>query len=166
MIEESTKHHWLKVAAIALIVFIATFLAFYIVMEIMYNRITDPNIEIKRFEKMVKQEQKFLRKIDDKFLDSPFEPKMRPMIVNLVRENEEYKIIVDLTTLDGDENAVNVSVNDKILTVTGELDKKFHGNERIINFTQSYYLDEQLDFEEMTKEKKGNKYIITIPFED
>ena len=166
MLEENTKHHWLRIIATALVTFIVAFLAFYIVMEIMYNRIVNPNIEAKRFEKMVQQEQKFMRKFDERLMDSPFEPKMRPTIVNLVKENDEYKVIVDLVPLDGNENAVTINVNGKILTIAGELDKKLHGSERIINFTQSYYLDEQLDVEDMTKEKKGNKYIITIPFED
>ena len=43
---------------------------------------------------------------------------------------------------------------------------KSFGNEKIINFTQSYYLDENLEKDKITKEKKGNKYIISIPFED
>ena len=34
------------------------------------------------------------------------------------------------------------------------------------DFTQSYYLDQELKANEMTKEKKGDKYIITIPFDD
>ena len=84
----------------------------------------------------------------------------------MVKENDEYKIIVDLTSFDGDENNINVSAENKVLTISGEIDKKSFGNERIINFTQSYYLDEYLMMDKMTKEKKGNKYIITIPYDD
>ena len=54
----------------------------------------------------------------------------------------------------------------RVLNVTGELDKKFHGNEKIINFRQAYFLDDKLEIDKMTKEKKGDKYIITIPVED
>ena len=36
----------------------------------------------------------------------------------------------------------------------------------MINFSQAFYLDENLLPEKMTKEKKGNQYIITIPFEE
>lgn len=166
MNEENAKHHWLKLAAIALMTFIATFLAFYIVMEIMYHRVTSPEAEVKRFEKMVRHEQKVMDKYEGRMMDSPFEPRMRPMIVNLVKENEEYKIIVDLNPLDGNENLVKVNVEGKILTVSGELDKKSFNGEKIINFAQSYYLDEDLEIEKMTKEKKGHKYIVTIPFDD
>ena len=59
-----------------------------------------------------------------------------------------------------------MNVEDKILTVSGEFDKKSFGNERIIKFNQSYYLDDSLMTDKMTKEKKGNKYIFTIPYDD
>ena len=167
MTEESTKHHWLRMGAIALVTFITAFLAFYIVMEIMLNKMADPAYNAKRFEKMIQHQQKHFRKMEDKLLsENPFEPRLRPMLVNLVKESEEYKVVVDLRPLDGNENAVNVDVNDKILTVNGEIDKVKHGNEKIIKFSQSYFLDEELDKDKITKEKKGDKYIITIPFKD
>ena len=99
-------------------------------------------------------------------MDMPFEPKMRPMIVNLVRESSEYKVIVDLSDFDNNENLINVSLDNKVLTISGEVDKKMFGTEKIIKFTQSYYIDEDLDMEKIIREKKGHKYVITIPFED
>ena len=140
MLEESTKHHWLRIAAIALMTFITAFLAFYIVMEIMLNKMADPAYNAKRFEKMIQHQQKHFRKMEDKLLsENPFEPRLRPMLVNLVKESEEYKVVVDLRPLDGNEKAVNVEINDKILTVNGEIDKVKHGNEKIIKFSQSYF---------------------------
>ena len=122
MTEESTKHHWLRMGAIALVTFITAFLAFYIVMEIMLNKMADPAYNAKRFEKMIQHQQKHFRKMEDKLLsENPFEPRLRPMLVNLVKESEEYKVVVDLRPLDGNENAVNVEINDKILTVNGEM---------------------------------------------
>ena len=35
-----------------------------------------------------------------------------------------------------------------------------------MNFSQSFYLDEELITNKISKERKGNKYIITIPFEE
>lgn len=164
MIEESTKHHLLKIGAIALTTFIAAFLAFYIVMEIMINRINNPMYNVKRLEKLMEHQVKDLENFEDEKMDNPFLPKMRPMIVNLVKEPNEYKVIVDLLPLDGNENSVNIKVEDDKLIVHGEADKKNFGREKIINFTQTYYLDEELDVKGITKERKGNKYIVTIPF--
>lgn len=164
MIEESTKHHLLKIGAIALTTFIAAFLAFYIVMEIMINRINNPMYNVKRLEKLMEHQVRDLENFEDEKMDNPFMPKMRPMIVNLVKEPNEYKVIVDLLPLDGNENSVNIKVEDDKLIVHGETDKKNFGREKIINFTQTYYLDEELDVKGITKERKGNKYIVTIPF--
>ena len=58
MLEESTKHHWLKITAIAIMTFIIAFLAFYLVMEIMVHRMTDPIYQVQRMEKMVQKDAK------------------------------------------------------------------------------------------------------------
>lgn len=166
MVEDNAKHHWFRVVTVALVTFIMAFLAFYIVMEILYERIEDNAFGIRKFEKMIQNEQRDFRNFEEKMMENPFIPKTRPMIVNLVKENNEYKVIVDLTPFSGDEKGINVTAENKVLTVTGELDKKFFGNEKIINFTQSYYLDDYLMIDKVTKEKKGNKYIFTIPYED
>ena len=161
---EETKHHWLRICAIALISFIAAFLAFYIVMEIMINRISSPAYQVKRIEKAFEKQDREFERFIDKRMENPFEPKMRPMMVNLVKEPNEYKVIIDLTQLDGNEEAIKVDVEGDELTVKGNIDKKIRGTEKIINFTQTYYLDENLDESKITKERKGDKYIITIPF--
>lgn len=164
MIDETTKHHWLRMGAIALMTFIVAFLAFYIVMEIMIHRVTDPIYQAKRIEKAIIKQERDFDKYNEREMNNPFEPKMRPMIVNLVKEPSEYKVIVDLVPLDGDEKAINIAINGDELTVIGEMDKKVRGNEKIIKFTQTYYLDESLEESKMVKEKKGSKYIVTIPF--
>lgn len=166
MSEETTKHHWLKILAIAIMTFIVTFFAFYIVMEIMLYRMSDPVYNAKRVERMIKHQQKSFDKMENRMLaDNPFEPRLRPMLVNLVKETNEYKVVVDLRPLDGNEKAININLDDKVLTISGEIDKKNFGHEKIVKFSQSYFLDEDLEQEKMTKEKKGDKYIITIPFD-
>ncbi|MCM1004658.1 MAG: Hsp20/alpha crystallin family protein [Candidatus Gastranaerophilales bacterium] len=163
---ETTKHHWLRIGAIALITFIVAFIAFYCVMELMLHRMTDPMYNAKRIEKIMQKQEKSFQKIEDRMTkENPFEPTMRPMLVNLVKENNEYKVIVDLKPLENNEKDVNVNIKDHIITVSGELDEKLFGSQKIINFSQSYYLDEDLEKDKITKEKKGDKYIITIPFE-
>lgn len=164
MIDENAKHHWLKIASIALITFIVAFLAFYIVMEIMINRITNPVYQAKRVEKLIAKQEREFEKFAEKGMENPFEPKIRPMMVNLVKEPNEYKVIVDLTQLDGNENAVKVELQGDELTVKGQIDKKIRGTEKMISFTQTYYLDEKPEESKMVKERKGDKYIITIPF--
>lgn len=164
--EETVKHHWLKIGAIALMTFIIAFLAFYIVMEIMINRLNNPIYQVKRFEKNLAKQERSIERFMEKDMESPFVPKMRPMMVNLIKEPSEYKVIVDLTLLDGNEKNISINIQGDELTISGNMDKKIRGTEKIINFTQTYYLDEKLKETDITREKKGDKYIVTIPFEN
>ena len=167
MFEDETKKQFLiKLLLSAFVIFAVIFLAFYIVMEIMLHKMADPTYNAKRIERVIKHQQREFRKIDEMMMENPFVPKMRPMLVNLIKEASEYKVIVDLRPLDNDEKGVNVNLEDNILTISGEIDKKMHGNEKIIRFSQSYYLDQKLETDKISKEKKGDKYIITIPFEN
>lgn len=161
--EERHHHHWLRTIGIILATLIGAFLAFYFAVDITLNRMTDPVYQMRKMEKMI-QKQERSQKFDDRFMDSPFEPKMAPMLVNLVKESDEYKIIVDLKHLDNNEKNVNVKLDNNIVTVSGEMDKIERHGEKIMNFSQSFYLDEKLNPNKISKERKGNKYIITIPF--
>ena len=163
---EERKEHWLKILGIIIATFIGAFLAFYLAVDMTLNHMFNPAHNMKRIEKLMKQEQKKTMHMEKQFGENPFEPKMAPMLVNLVKEPNEYKLIVDLKPFEGNEDNINVKLVDKIITVSGEIEKREHRKEEIMNFSQSYYLDEKLDSEKMTKEKIGNKFIITIPYED
>ena len=164
IMNEETKQHWIRICVIALITFLVSYLAFCLALKHHLKKIYNPFYQVERMEKMLEKQAYDFDKYMLRKMENPFEPKMRPMMVNLVKEANEYKVIVDLTQLDGDEKAVNVDIKDDELTVKGQFDKKIRGSEKIINFTQTYYLDEKLEENKITKEKKGNKYIITIPF--
>ncbi len=163
VMDEEKKIMWIRIIAIIAISFIAAYLAFYFALASMVHKMTDPMYNAKRIEKIVKQQERKMQRLESDFSENPFEPKMRPMIVNLVRENNEYQVIVDLKPLNGDVDGVNVNYEDGVLSVSGEADENIRGTEKIISFAQSYYLDEKLDISKMKKEKKGNKCIITIP---
>ena len=68
--------------------------------------------------------------------------------------------------LNGDENAVNVEINGNELFIKGHADKKKLGTEKMVSFIQTYYLDEKVEENKMKKERKGEKLIITLPFDD
>ncbi len=164
---EEHRESWLKILCIILAVFIGAFLAFYVVADLTFTRITSPAYHMKKMEKLMKKEEKRFKRLE-KSIDAvnPFEPKLAPMLVNLVKEPEEYKIIVDLGPLDNNENNVNVKLEDNIITVYGEIERKKHHREDIMSFSQSYYLDEKIEADNMTKERMGNRYIITVPFKE
>ena len=161
MLEEN-KHHLLKVIGVIIATFLGAFLAFYLAVDLTLNRMFNPEYQIRKMEKTMNNIQKF----DEKMMESPFVPKMLPMLVNLVKEPNEYKVIVDLKSLGDDEKNVDVKLDNNMVTISGDMQKKELKGEKIMNFSQSFYLDEKLIPNKIVKERKGNKYIVTIPFED
>ena len=162
---EDTKHQWLKIGGIVLITFLVSYLAFCMALKYHLKEFKNPYYQAERLEKYIEKHERDFDKYLIREMENPFMPKMRPMFVNLVKETNEYKVIVDLTQIE-DEEALNVDIKDNELTVKGEFDKNVRGTEKIINFAQTYYLDEKLDESKITREKKGHKYIITIPFKE
>ena len=161
MLEEN-KHHLLKVIGVIIATFLGAFLAFYLAVDLTLNRMFNPEYQIRKMERTMNNIQKF----DEKMMESPFVPKMSPMLVNLVKEPNEYKVIVDLKSLGDDEKNVDVKLDNNMVTISGDMQKKELKGEKIMNFSQSFYLDEKLIPNKIIKERKGNKYIVTIPFED
>ena len=164
--DENNSKKWLKILGIVILGFVMISAAFYIAVSIALHQMLDPVYHSKQIEKMLKQQEKNFEQFEFELGEHPFLPKTRPMLVNLVKESDEYKVIVDLKPLEGNENGVNVKIKDNIISINGELDKQTHRGEEILNFSQSYYLDEKLETDKIIKEKKGDKYIITIPFKD
>ena len=160
MLEEN-KHHLLKVIGVIIATFLGAFLAFYLAVDLTLNRMFNPEYQIRKIEKSMNNIQKF----DEKMMENPFVPKMSPMLVNLVKEANEYKVIIDLKPLGDDDKNVDVKLDNNIVTVSGDMEKKELGGEKLMNFSQSFYLDEKLLPNKIVKEKKGNKYIVTSPFE-
>ena len=158
---EENKHHLLKVIGVIIATFLGAFLAFYLAVDLTLNRMFNPEYQIRKMEKTINNIQKF----DERMMENPFVPKMSPMLVNLVKEANEYKVIVDLKLLGDDEKNVDVKLDNNIVTVSGDMQKKELRGEKIMNFSQAFYLDEKLISNKISKVKKGNKYIITIPFE-
>ena len=159
---EENKHHLLKVVGVIIATFLGAFLAFYLAVDLTLNRMLNPEYQIKKLEKTMHK----IEKIDDKMMENPFVPRMSPMLVNLVKEASEYKVIVDLKPLGDDEKNVDVSLKDNVITISGDMQQKELRGEKIMNFSQAFYLDEKLITNKISKERKGNKYIITIPFEE
>ena len=167
MSEEERNHHpiW-KFLGIVLATFIGAYLAFYFVVDTTFNRMTNPEYQMRKMEKIMKHQERRMQKFEDKMMQNPFEPTVAPTLVNLIKEADEYKIIVDLKPLDNNENNVNVKTDNNTVTISGRVEKNGRRGEQIMNFSQSFLLDEKFNPDNITKEKKGSKYIITIPFEE
>ena len=164
--DENKGKKWLKIMAIVILGFVIIFGAFYAAITMALHQMLNPVYNSKQIEKILKQQEKNFERFEYEMGEHPFLPKHRPMLVNLVKESNKYKVIVDLKPLEGDENGVNVKIDDNVIFINGKLDKQTLRGEEILSFSQSYYLDEKLITDKITKEKNGDKFIITIPFKD
>ena len=167
MSNEEKKGGWLRVLGIITLTFLIAFLAFFAALEFSLHRMMDPVYQSKRIERIMRNEQKKFERFEKNMMENPFEPqKTAPMLVSLVKENNQYKIIVNLKPLGGDDKNIKVNLENQVISVYGDIEKKEHKSEEIMSFAQSYYLDEKLISDKITTEKIGDKYIITIPFEE
>ena len=80
--------------------------------------------------------------------------------------DDEYKIVIDLRPFDDNEKNVQFELNNNMATVTASVEKEKRHEDRIVNFSQTFYLEGDLDVAKIKKEKMKNKYIITIPEKD
>jgi len=150
-------HSVMKVIGIIVATFLGAFLAFYFVADMTMKKMFDPMYQMRRAEKMFDRDFKRMEK--NMFMSMP-------NLVNITKNNHEYKIFVNLKPLNNDENNVRVVFDNNTVTVSGAVDKDKNNKETILNFSQTFILDEDIDVQKVTKEKYHHKYIITIPYNE
>ncbi len=152
----------------AIITFIAAllggFLAFYVVMDITLARMLDPMRGFKKAEKMIQKQAREMKRVDnDIFMPAPMP--LHHSLINMVKENNAYKFIIDLKQLNNNDKNVDVTVNDDTVNIKGVVDKTKGNKDMVIEFSQTFALGAPIAKDKVTKEQKGDKYIITVPIE-
>lgn len=168
-----SKHCWMKYLMVALLTLLGSFLAFYFLTDYTIKRMLDPVYQMKRAEKMMQHQEKKMINMGKKFeynMAKDFEMMNAPYsVMNLVhikKGDDSYEVVVDLKPFDGNPNNINVSVSNDILTINGKIEKNKQNKTKILNFSQSYMLDEKVQADKIRKETNKDNYVITIPFED
>lgn len=160
IIEEQRCHHpfW-KSFLVGLMTFLGAFCAFYVVSDWHFKRMMHfPPVG--KMDKMFKKEMRDM----NKYMKSEYGMlKQSSNVIHLEQGSDAYRILIDLRAFDNNENNVQVSSNGNILTINGRSIKKTKRDEQISEFQQSYMFGDDVKLKEMTKEIKGNYYIITIP---
>ncbi len=87
-------------------------------------------------------------------------------IIRMKQDKDDYEIKIDLRPFDNNEENVQVSTNDNILTISGRSVKKTKNSEQITRFQQSYMFGDNVKLDSMTKEVDGNYLEIKIPIEN
>ena len=178
--EIHNEHPWISTLMTALLVLLGAFLAFYAVADWHFKRMLDPMSQMKHMERMMMKEDMAMQKMfghdyrGKNLQDKSFATKGCPVknlpnaqkIENFIKLDETadfYIITVDLRPFDNDDDNVSVSINNNILTVHAVNEKTQRGNSRMTAVSQSFMFPKGTNFNKISKEQVGDKYIITIP---
>jgi len=171
--EQQNHHHynacnWKKVALISLMVFLGSFLAFYVLVHQTMMHFFKPAGHY-----FHKQEQQFLNDFDKDFKKMKKMTKMdwkkaeeKISAIQTVKNENEYVIVIDLKKFNNDERNITFDVNGKIITISGNVIKNNRNSQNSYYFTESFEIPEKIDKADITKERVKNNYIITIPVEN
>ncbi len=157
-------HPVLKHILTALMVFLGAYLAFYTVTDWHFKRMMDPAVQMRRFEKNMMREHRQMERMYRKNIERGMRlGEESENYIHLEKKGDAYEIIVNLRPFDNNEKNVEVSTDGDTLTVTaaGESSTKHH--DKMIKVMQQYDFDDNVDFDAISKNKKGDMYIITVP---
>lgn len=158
------RHPLLKTLLTGLLIFLGAFCAFYVVSDWHFKRLFGPRfMPPSRMEHMMKKD---MRMMDKMFRQEEEFSRESANVIHLEQAKDFYKVIIDLRAFDNNENNVQVTTSGNILTINGRSIKKSKHNEQISEFQQHYMFGNNVKLADLTKETRGNYYIITIPIGD
>ncbi len=113
---------------------------------------------------MFKQLNRDFEMMTPKFITPIVTPKFH--VVKLEENNDSYKITIDLKQFHDDEKNVIVDVKPHAVKISGKAVMKSDNAQSSFSYFQEMPLSKKVEVDDVKKEKIGNNYIITIPFED
>lgn len=164
---EFERHPILKHLLYGLMALIGAFLAFYVVTDWYFKAMLNPVNQMKRMDRAIERRDREMEKAFKKAFHGTERLQERANhIIKLEQDDDEYKVLVDLVPLNDNEKNVEVKTNGNILTVKAAGIHGFGERKSLVEFTQSYMFGDNVDLSKLTKERKGDTYVITIPIED
>lgn len=161
------RHPILKHLLYGLMALIGAFLAFYVVTDWYFKAMLNPVNQMKRMDRAIERRDREMEKAFKKAFHGTERLQERANhIIKLEQDDDEYKVLVDLVPLNDSEKNVEVKTNGNLLTVKAAGIHGFGDRKSLVEFTQSYMFGDNVDLSKLTKERKGDTYVITIPIED
>ncbi len=172
------KHPALKHVLVGLLVFLGAFLAFYVVADWHFKRMLDPSFYMRKMDRAIMQRENNFDKMERRALEQQewINRKAMKMQQKMVDQTSQYfhvekmdnayKIIIDLRPFDNDEKNVEVKTDGNTVVINAAGEKNSRHRQEIVKYSQAFAFSENIDSSGITKVREGDKYIITIPFED
>ncbi len=158
------RHRFWRYLLHGLLCLLGAFLAFYMVTDWYFKSMFDPVNQMRRMDKAIERRDRDMEKAFKRAYHGTQRLEERAnRIIHLEQNDEEYKVIVDLVTLNNNERNVEVKTNGDILTVKAVGIRGIGDRKSIMEFIQSYRFNDDVDLSKLTKKRKGDNYIITIP---
>ncbi len=162
-----TVHPVLKILTYGLMALVGAFLAFYVVTDWYFKAMLNPVNQMKRMDRAIEKRDRQMEKAFKKAFHGTERLQERTNhIIKLEQDDNAYKVFVDLVPLNDSEKNVDIKTNGNILTVKAAGIHGFGNRKSLVEFTQSYMFGDNVNLSKLTKERKGDMYIITIPIED
>lgn len=159
-----SRHPMLKILFIGVLIFLATFCAFYVVADWHFKRMFEAQfMPPARMERMMRKD---MHKMDKLMRENMRFSDKSANVIHIEQSKDFYKVIIDLRAFENNENNVKVSTNGNLLTINGRTVKKAKHDEQISEFQQQYMFGSNVKLDDLTKETDGNFYVITIPIEN
>ena len=157
-----------KLLIIALMTFVGSFLAFYVLMHqtMIYLHKSKhhlPIISEKSVNEMEREIQNSFKKFENRELNK-FKSKISA--IQTLKYEDAYIIIINLKPFNNNEDNIRFSINGNVATVSGNVVKNKHNSENAYYFTESFEIPEKIKINEIEKEKVDGKYIIVLPIEN
>lgn|SRR5574344_620106 len=161
------NHPWTRHIIIGVMVFLGAFAAFYVVSDMYFKTIFSPEHQMKRMERQFMRNQHQMdRRINRDFEKGEHLYKQENEVIHMLKTDENYQIIIDLSAFDNSVRNVETKVNGNILSIEGAGIKNTRNGEKLVKFEQSYMFGNNVKLNEMTRKHEGDFYIITLPIED
>ncbi len=160
------KHPALRHILTGLLIFLGSFAAFYVVSDWHFKRMTDPIFQMRRMDRaLMRQEQRF-DKMARKELQRQYKmEKHTAQFVHVEKNDDTYKIIIDLRPFDNNEKNVEVRTEGNTVIINAAGEKNTRSKHEIMKYSQAFAFGEDIDTNNITKVREGSNYIITVPFD-
>lgn len=156
------RHSFWRTLLAALMTFLGAFCAFYVVADWHYKRMaTFPYASGGKIERMMQKDMRAFDKM--MYSENRDFARKAAHVIHMEQDKNAYKVIIDLRAFDNNENNVQVTTSGNVLTINGRSIKTSKNNEQIAEFQQNYMFGNNVNLANLTKETRGNFYIVTVP---
>lgn len=156
------EENWIKFAFIALAVFLGVFFATYYIMDQIRHSYGVP-YRMNDLDRILEEQDRAFNRFNrtpigfHSIMQGP-----NPVTLEQVKDENAYKLIIDLKPFDNNIKNVKVNVDGKRVTVEGVKFKDRNNKEDLYTFSQTILLPEEIDSATVTQEKVKDKLVVTM----